>query len=156
MDLNLKGFWISDRECRRNLTASSLIIGEQPLLVGTLYRKKSLQWISFTSTLMSFHWGLCYARFHPDLHANCCHRSETVMAQLDATAEACNYTGYADKFLTYPPAGPLPLPGTSTEFDRGCDVWTDIFNVWFLLILDHTCSPILTGCTRCKPCIQHL
>jgi carboxypeptidase D len=54
--------------------------------------------------------------------------SETVMAQLEATAEKCNYTGYADKFLTYPPAGPLPLPGTSTEFDRGCDVWTDVFN----------------------------
>lgn len=50
------------------------------------------------------------------------------MAQLDATAEKCNYTGYVDKFVTFPPAGPLPLPGDSTEAARGCDVWDTIFD----------------------------
>ncbi|KAJ3773603.1 alpha/beta-hydrolase [Lentinula raphanica] len=54
--------------------------------------------------------------------------SETVMAQLDATAAKCNYTGYVDKFVTFPPAGPLPLPGDSTEAARGCDVWDTIFD----------------------------
>ena len=28
-----------------------------------------------------------------------------------------------DKYVTYPPRGPLPLPGTSVEFDDGCDVF---------------------------------
>lgn len=32
-----------------------------------------------------------------------------------------------DKYLTYPPpSGPFPLPGSSVEFDTGCDVWGDI------------------------------
>lgn len=50
------------------------------------------------------------------------------MSQLDATAASCNYTGYVDKFVTFPPSGPLPLPGTSTEANRGCDVWDMIFD----------------------------
>ncbi|KZT13239.1 alpha/beta-hydrolase [Laetiporus sulphureus 93-53] len=53
--------------------------------------------------------------------------NETFMAELDATAAACNYTGYYEKYVTYPPAGQLPLPGSSVEFDPGCDVWDAIF-----------------------------
>jgi carboxypeptidase D len=33
-----------------------------------------------------------------------------------------------EKYVTYPPRGLLPLPGKSTEFDEGCDVWDEIFN----------------------------
>jgi carboxypeptidase D len=50
------------------------------------------------------------------------------MAQLDATAKRCNYAGYYQKFATYPPAGPLPLPGRSTNADAGCDLWDTIFD----------------------------
>ncbi|THU78094.1 alpha/beta-hydrolase [Dendrothele bispora CBS 962.96] len=50
------------------------------------------------------------------------------MASIDATAARCNYADYMEKFVTYPPTGLLPLPGTSTEADRGCDIWDMIFN----------------------------
>ncbi|KAJ7661534.1 alpha/beta-hydrolase [Mycena polygramma] len=54
--------------------------------------------------------------------------NQSFMAELDAIAEKCNYAGYYEKFATYPPAGPLPLPGKSTEADRGCDVWDTVFD----------------------------
>ncbi|KAJ6473225.1 alpha/beta-hydrolase [Mycena sanguinolenta] len=54
--------------------------------------------------------------------------NETFMAELDAIAVECNYAGYVEKFATYPPAGLLPLPGKSTEADRGCDVWDTVFD----------------------------
>ena len=33
-----------------------------------------------------------------------------------------------EKYVTYPPRGRLPLPGSSTEADPGCDVWDEIFD----------------------------
>jgi len=54
--------------------------------------------------------------------------NQSFMAQLDEIAERCNYTGYVDKFVTFPPKGPLPLPGNSTFAARGCDVWDTIFD----------------------------
>ncbi|KAF8959451.1 alpha/beta-hydrolase [Flammula alnicola] len=54
--------------------------------------------------------------------------NQTFMAQLDQIAAKCNYTGYMEKFVTYPPTGLLPLPGRSTFAERGCDVWDTIFN----------------------------
>ncbi|EPS94281.1 hypothetical protein FOMPIDRAFT_1055219 [Fomitopsis schrenkii] len=53
--------------------------------------------------------------------------NDTFMDALDATAAACNYADYMDKYLTYPPNGLLPLPGASVEADPGCDVWDAIF-----------------------------
>jgi len=50
------------------------------------------------------------------------------MTQLDNIATQCNYAGYMDKFVTYPPQGLLPLPGKSTFADKGCDVWDMIFD----------------------------
>jgi carboxypeptidase D len=50
------------------------------------------------------------------------------MAELDQKAVSCNYTGYVDKFVTYPPNGLFPLPGDSTEAAEGCDLWDEIFN----------------------------
>ena len=56
------------------------------------------------------------------------------MSYLDKQAVACNYAGYVDKHVTYPPnAGLLPLPGKSTEADPGCDVWDEIFNAALLI-----------------------
>ncbi|KAG6840952.1 hypothetical protein C0991_003012 [Blastosporella zonata] len=54
--------------------------------------------------------------------------NQTFMAQLDALAEKCNYAGYFDQHVTYPPTGLLPLPGKSIFADRGCDVWDIIFD----------------------------
>jgi carboxypeptidase D len=48
--------------------------------------------------------------------------SRTFLTQLDSVAAMCNYTDYMTKYVTYPPQGPLPLPGTSTAFDPGCNV----------------------------------
>ncbi|KAI9512753.1 Alpha/Beta hydrolase protein [Russula earlei] len=54
--------------------------------------------------------------------------NETFLRHLDDVAKECHYTGYMDKYVTYPPQGPLPLPGNSTTADTGCDVWDEIFN----------------------------
>ncbi|KAG6839680.1 hypothetical protein C0991_012599 [Blastosporella zonata] len=53
--------------------------------------------------------------------------SQTFLAQLDALNKKCNYADYTKKYLKYPPKGPLPLPGKSTEADKGCDLWDLIF-----------------------------
>ena len=50
------------------------------------------------------------------------------MAHLDAQAAACNFTGYFDEFVTYPPKGLLPLPNNSSRTPRGCDLWDEIFD----------------------------
>lgn len=54
--------------------------------------------------------------------------NQTFLAHLDQLAATCNYTGYVDKFVTFPPKGPLPLPGRSTSAARGCDLWDLIFD----------------------------
>jgi len=59
--------------------------------------------------------------------------SQTFLTHLDSVAAACHYSDYVEKYVTYPPHGPLPLPGKSTEFDPGCDVWDEIFNATLLV-----------------------
>ncbi|TFK89211.1 alpha/beta-hydrolase [Polyporus arcularius HHB13444] len=54
--------------------------------------------------------------------------NRTFMAQIDDVATRCGYAGYVDTYLTYPPRGPLPLPGNSTIFDEGCNVWQMILD----------------------------
>ncbi|KAG1785880.1 Alpha/Beta hydrolase protein [Suillus plorans] len=54
--------------------------------------------------------------------------NQTYMDYLNEKAATCNYTGYMDKYVTYPPTGLLPLPRDSVEFAEGCDVRDDIFN----------------------------
>ncbi|KAG6873608.1 hypothetical protein C0995_013981 [Termitomyces sp. Mi166 len=53
--------------------------------------------------------------------------NQSFMTQLDALAVRCNYAGYFDKHVTFPPKGLLPLPGKSTFADPGCDAWDMIF-----------------------------
>lgn len=53
--------------------------------------------------------------------------SDTFVAQLNAQAVKCSYAGYYEKYMTYPLTGRLPIPGTSTEADPGCDVWDEPF-----------------------------
>ncbi|KAF8628120.1 hypothetical protein AX15_004076 [Amanita polypyramis BW_CC] len=54
--------------------------------------------------------------------------NSTFMNQLDQVAMQCKYSGYMDKYVTFPPKGLLPLPGTDTFADPGCDVWDMILN----------------------------
>ncbi|KAG6890062.1 hypothetical protein C0992_003160 [Termitomyces sp. T32_za158] len=55
------------------------------------------------------------------------------MSQLDALASRCNYAGYFEKHVTYPPSGLLPLPGKSTSADPGCDAWDIIFEAALII-----------------------
>ncbi|KAG1817704.1 Alpha/Beta hydrolase protein [Suillus subaureus] len=59
-------------------------------------------------------------------HATLFSFSQTFMNYLEEKAATCNYTGYMDKYVIYPPAGLLPLPGDSVS--EGCDIWDDIFS----------------------------
>ncbi|KAI0035196.1 alpha/beta-hydrolase [Vararia minispora EC-137] len=48
------------------------------------------------------------------------------MSQLQTISDECGYTGYLEKFVTYPPTGILPLPNGTNS--RRCDIWDTIFN----------------------------
>ncbi|KAG1840918.1 Alpha/Beta hydrolase protein [Suillus subalutaceus] len=61
-------------------------------------------------------------------HADIFSFNQTFMNYLEKKAATCNYTGYMDKYVTYPPAGLLPLPGDSVYISEGCDVWDTIFD----------------------------
>jgi len=61
--------------------------------------------------------------------------NQTFLAHLDSVAAKCDYADYMEKYVTYPPRGLLPLPGTSTEADPGpgCDVWDEIYEAALLV-----------------------
>ncbi|KAF8678529.1 hypothetical protein AX14_004699, partial [Amanita brunnescens Koide BX004] len=59
--------------------------------------------------------------------------SSTFMNHIDETAKQCNYAGYVDKYVTFPPTGPLPLPGTNNVVEPGCDVWDEILNATLIV-----------------------
>lgn len=46
-------------------------------------------------------------------------------ADIHERAAKCGYTNFLDKYLTYPPPGPLPNPPDANA--DGCDLWTDIY-----------------------------
>ncbi|KAH9065161.1 alpha/beta-hydrolase [Lactarius deliciosus] len=56
--------------------------------------------------------------------------NHTFLAQLDSVAAMCNYSDYMAKYVTYPPQGPLPLVGGSTNV---CKVWGMIFSAALLI-----------------------
>ncbi|KIL59177.1 hypothetical protein M378DRAFT_15036 [Amanita muscaria Koide BX008] len=74
--------------------------------------------------------------------------NQTFLKYLDDTALKCGYTGYQQKYATYPPKGPLPLPGHDTFADPGCDVWDDIFNAVLIVNPAFNCTGSLTS-IRC-------
>lgn len=60
--------------------------------------------------------------------------SQSFIAQIDQVADACNYTSYLSKYLTYPPPpAPFPLPGSSIFADPGCDVYDEIVTAALVL-----------------------
>ena len=55
------------------------------------------------------------------------------MAEIDVIADKCGYANYSNTYVTYPPKGPLPLPGKSVYGDHGCNVWEPIFQAALLV-----------------------
>lgn len=53
--------------------------------------------------------------------------SQSFLAEIDAIAEQCNYTGYYNTYATYPPA-PAPFPYYDSWDTDACDVWDAIFD----------------------------
>ena len=51
------------------------------------------------------------------------------MTQIENQAAACNYTGYSDKWATYPPPdGVFPSPGDNIENNPECNLWYPILD----------------------------
>ncbi|KAI0687232.1 Alpha/Beta hydrolase protein [Earliella scabrosa] len=62
--------------------------------------------------------------------------NRTFMAKLDVIAEECQYAGYLEKYVTYPPNGLLPLFGNTdptTDPNDPCDVWSLIHDAALLV-----------------------
>ncbi|KIL59167.1 hypothetical protein M378DRAFT_169680 [Amanita muscaria Koide BX008] len=59
--------------------------------------------------------------------------NQTYLQYLNDTASKCNYAGYVQKYVTFPPKGPLPMPGNNTFADPGCDLWDDILNAALII-----------------------
>lgn len=65
---------------------------------------------------------------------------------IHTTADSCGYTDFLNKYLVYPPAGPLPNPPTSNETTDTCDLWDDILNAVSLI---NPCFDIYEITTTC-------
>ena len=50
--------------------------------------------------------------------------NESFTAAVHQRADSCGYTDYFNKYLTFPPPGPFPLP---TNSSNDCDVFDDVF-----------------------------
>lgn len=59
--------------------------------------------------------------------------NQTFMNYINKKNKKCNYEGYLDKYLKYPPNGPLPLPGQSVEADDDCDLWSEIYEAALII-----------------------
>ena len=133
LDLNLQGIWIADRKSvflfhswfvteihflSMIASLSWTVVQEEIPAVNFVHKYENVFAFKYVTSKFPY---LTHLTSIPNA-------SQSFMAQLDSIATKCNYAGYMDKFVTYPPAGLLPLPGKSTFADKGCDVWNMIFN----------------------------
>lgn len=100
LDLDLKGIWIADPSLSYNVVQQEI-----PALrfaqVGPRILYRSLHPLTI----------------RPQANKNLFPFNSTFMAQLQNISDTCGYTDYLDDFVTYPPAGQLPLPnGTAGTF----------------------------------------
>jgi carboxypeptidase D len=128
LDLSLQGMWISDRRLHfgslcppkgSSADISFTLMGRGARGDPCSGLREQIRW-PLLFQVRSFHLDICFSSLTNVT-------SQTYMAHLEKKAAKCNYTGYVDKYVTYPPTGLLPLPGDSVEFAKGCDVWDDIF-----------------------------
>jgi len=90
VDLDLKGFWISDP-----VLSSNAIQSEIP----------AVKFVQNYQGVFSF--------------------NQSFMEYIEGVADQCNYTGYYEKYATYPPTEIFPYLDIWDE--ESCDVWSDIF-----------------------------
>ena len=72
--------------------------------------------------------------------------NSTFTSYIHTQAAACGYTEFLDKYLVYPPPGPLPNPPLSNDKADKCDLWDDIFNAVSLI---NPCFDIYQIATTC-------
>ncbi len=65
------------------------------------------------------------------------------MAFIDSRAQSCGCTDFLNKYLTFPPPGPLPSPPSEAS---ECDLWDDILNAVSLV---NPCFDIYQIATTC-------
>jgi carboxypeptidase D len=60
--------------------------------------------------------------------------TDTFMATLQHKSDECGFTGYSEKYATYPPKGKLPLPSQAyhgipnySNITSECALWNDIY-----------------------------
>ncbi|KKY19992.1 putative serine carboxypeptidase [Phaeomoniella chlamydospora] len=61
-----------------------------------------------------------------DYWSNVFYFNKTFTAALHETQDACNFTSYFEKYLTFPPPG--PFPDIASTFTDECDTWDAIYN----------------------------
>ncbi|KAG8529478.1 uncharacterized protein KY384_006115 [Bacidia gigantensis] len=65
---------------------------------------------------------------------------------IHSQAETCGYTEYLNKYLVFPPPGPLPNPPMTKGSDDPCDIWNAILNAVSLI---NPCFDIYQIATTC-------
>lgn len=70
--------------------------------------------------------------------------NSTFTADIHARAKKCGYTDFMNKYLTFPPPGPLPLPPSALA--TGCDLWDDIYSA---VLLTNPCFDMYQIATTC-------
>ncbi|KAJ9145350.1 Carboxypeptidase [Pleurostoma richardsiae] len=71
--------------------------------------------------------------------------NQTFMADIHARADSCGYTDYFNRYMVFPPAGPLPAP---PDVGTGCDLWTDIYDAVSIVNPCFSIYEITTSCPQ--------
>lgn len=67
------------------------------------------------------------------------------MDEIHERDDQCGYTSYMEKYLTFPPVGPLPTPPSNASV-QGCALWNDILEAVFLT---NPCFDLYAIATTC-------
>lgn len=71
--------------------------------------------------------------------------NESFTKDIHERADACGYTDYLEKHLTFPPSGKIPQPANNSDVD-GCSLWNDVLNAAFLT---NPCFDVYAIATTC-------
>lgn len=72
--------------------------------------------------------------------------NSTFTDYLHKQAQSCGYTDFLNKYLVFPPTGPLPNPPTSDDSKDKCDLWDDVLAAVSLV---NPCFDIYQVATTC-------
>lgn len=73
--------------------------------------------------------------------------NDTFKAFMQNKSDDCGYTAFLEKFLQFPPPGPMPRDeGLSWSSRSDCDVWDDVANA---IVLINPCFDIYQIATTC-------